>query len=63
MSKFETWLHSTEGFSLRSERAYDDLVKRPVDEVDNWPTIKVWLQAAYYAGWDDARADIRESLK
>ncbi len=63
MNGFEDWLNTIEGFSLRSERAYDDLVKRPVDEVDNWPTIKTWLKAAYIAGWDNARMAIRESLK
>mgnify|MGYP003344286057 FL=1 len=63
MNGFEDWLNTIEGFSLRSERAYDDLVKRPVDEVDNWPTIKIWLEAAYIAGWGDARTAIRESLQ
>lgn len=63
MNSFEDWLNTIEGFSLRSERAYDDLVLKPVDPVDNWPTIKTWLEAAYYAGWDDAKAAIRESLK
>ena len=63
MNSFEDWLNTIEGFSLRSERAYDDLVKRPVDEVDNWPAIKTWLEAAYMAGWDDSKAHIREILK
>ena len=63
MNSFEDWLNTIEGFSLRSERAYDDLVKNPIDEVDNWPTIKVWLEAAYNQGWDDAKTAIRESLK
>jgi hypothetical protein len=63
MNSFEDWLNEIEGFSLRSERAYDDLVKNPKDPVDNWNDIKAWLHAAYIAGWDDARAAIRESLK
>jgi len=63
MESFKNWLNTIEGFSLRCERAYDDLVKKPIDEVDNWPAIKTWLEAAYIAGWDDARAEIRESLK
>lgn len=62
MNSFEDWLNTIEGFSLRSERAYDDLVRRPIDEVDNWLTIKVWLEAAYIAGWDDAKEYIKESL-
>jgi len=63
MNTFEDWLNTIEGFSLRSERAYDDLVLNPKDSVDNWPTIRIWLEAAYMAGWDDAKAAIRESLK
>lgn len=63
MNSFEDWLNTIEGFSLRSERAYDDLVKRPVDPVDNWPTIKNWLEAAYMAGWDDSKAHTRQILK
>jgi hypothetical protein len=63
MNSFDDWLNSIEGFSLRCERAYDDLVLKPVDSVDNWPTIKTWLEAAYIAGWDDAKEAIRESLK
>lgn len=63
MNSFEDWLNTIEGFSLRCERAYDDLVKNPKDSVDNWQDIKTWLEAAYNAGWDDAKATIRESLK
>jgi hypothetical protein len=63
MNSFEDWLNTIEGFSLRSERAYDDLIKNPKDSVDNWQEIKTWLEAAYIAGWDDAKAAIRESLK
>jgi hypothetical protein len=63
MNSFEDWLNEIEGFSLRSERAYDDLVKNPKDPVDNWNDIKTWLQAAYIAGWDGSKAHIREMLK
>jgi hypothetical protein len=63
MNSFEDWLNTIEGFSLRSERAYDDLVKNPKDPVDNWQDIKTWLEAAYIAGWDDAKVAIRESLR
>ena len=54
---FEEWLNESEGFSLRMERAYDDLVKDPKDTVDNWKQIKVWLEAAYNAGVDTGYAD------
>jgi hypothetical protein len=50
---FDDWLNETEGFSLRMERIYDDLVKNPVDSVDNWKQIKDWLQAAYNEGFDN----------
>lgn len=49
---FQEWLSENEGFSLRMERIYDDLVKNPKDAVDNWQQIKVWLEAAYNAGID-----------
>ena len=49
---FQEWLNENEGFSLRMERIYDDLVKNPKDTVDNWQTIKVWLEEAYNAGVD-----------
>lgn len=49
---FDEWLNEIESFSLRSERIYDDLVKRPKDPVDNWLQIKNWLEAAYYEGYN-----------
>ena len=49
---FEEWLNENEGFSLRMERMYDDLVKDPVDPVDNWKTIKGWLKTAYDVGYE-----------
>jgi hypothetical protein len=48
---FNEWLNESEGFSLRMERIYDDLVKRPKDPVDNWLQIKSWLEAAYEVGY------------
>lgn len=54
---FQEWLSENEGFSLRMERIYDDLVKNPKDVVDNWQTIKVWLEAAYNAGVDNGYSD------
>ena len=50
---FDQWLNEIEGFSLRMERAYDDLVKNPKDATDNWKQIKEWLQAAYNEGFDN----------
>ena len=49
---FDEWLNESEGFSLKMERIYDDLVKNPKDAVDNWKQIKEWLQAAYNEGFD-----------
>jgi hypothetical protein len=49
---FEEWLNESEGFSLRMERAYDDLVVNPKDEVDNWQNIKQWLKGAFDAGYE-----------
>lgn len=50
---FNGWLNESEGFSLRMERIYDDLVKNPKDAIDNWKQIKEWLQAAYNQGFDN----------
>jgi hypothetical protein len=52
INNFERWLNELEGYSLRCERAYDDLVLHPKDEVDNWKTIKEWLRGAFDAGYD-----------
>ncbi len=52
INNFEQWLNELEGYSLRSERAYDDLVVNPPDEVDNWKTIKQWLKGAFDAGYE-----------
>jgi hypothetical protein len=49
---FNGWLNESEGFSLRMERIYDDLVKNPKNPVDNWNQIKEWLQTAYNEGFD-----------
>lgn len=49
---FQEWLNENEGFSLRTERIYDDLVQKPKEliDFDNWKQIKIWLEAAYNAG-------------
>jgi hypothetical protein len=48
---FNEWLNESEGFSLRMERIYDNLVRSPKDPVDNWIQIKDWLEAAYEVGY------------
>ena len=49
---FNDWLNGIEGFSLRSERAYDDLTSIPKDTVNHWSKIVVpWLNAAFDAGY------------
>ena len=50
---FNGWLNQSEGFSLRMERIYDDLVENSKDTIDNWKQIKEWLQAAYNKGFDN----------
>jgi hypothetical protein len=49
---FEEWLNESEGFSLRMERVYDDLVVNPKDTIDNWKQIKIWLKAAFDGGYE-----------
>jgi hypothetical protein len=49
---FEEWLNELEGFSLRCERVYDDLVVNPKDNIDNWQNIKQWLKGAFDAGYE-----------
>lgn len=49
---FEEWMNETEGFSLRMERVYDDLVVNPKDTIDNWTQIKTWLKAAFDGGYE-----------
>lgn len=49
---FEEWMNEIEGFSLRMERVYDDLVKNPKDTIDNWTEIKKWLKAAFDGGYE-----------
>lgn len=52
INNFEEWLNESEGFSLRMERAYDDLVVNPKDEVNNWQNIKQWLKGSFDAGYE-----------
>jgi hypothetical protein len=63
---FEEWLNELEGYSLRGERAYDDLVVNPKDEVDNWQNIKKWLKGAFDAGYEAGESNklpLIQSLK
>jgi hypothetical protein len=63
---FEEWLNALEGFSIRCERAYDDLVLHPKDEIDNWKTIKQWLRGAFDAGYEAGESNklpLIQSLK
>jgi hypothetical protein len=63
---FEDWLNELEGYSLRGERAYDDLVLHPKDEIDNWKTIKQWLKGAFDAGYEAGESNklpLIQSLK
>jgi hypothetical protein len=52
INNFEEWLNELEGFSLRMERVYDDLVVNPKDTIDNWKQIKIWLKAAFDGGYE-----------
>ena len=49
---FEDWINELEGFGIRCERLYDDLVDNPKDQIDNWKTIKKWLRGAFDAGYE-----------
>jgi len=66
INNFEEWLNEFEGFSLRGERAYDDLVVNPKDEVDNWKNIKAWLKGSFDAGYESGELNklyLIQSLK
>lgn len=50
---FDEWLGELEGFSLRMERAYDDLVdKESTDSEHRWQIIKGWLKGAFDSGYE-----------
>lgn len=49
---FEDWLDELEGFSLRMERIYDDLIVKPKNSVDNWQHIREYLKASFEAGYE-----------
>jgi hypothetical protein len=54
---FEDWLDEIEGFSLRMERIYDDLILNPKNNVENWKSIREYLKSAYEAGYDNAKLE------
>jgi len=53
---FEEWLNELEGFSLRGERAYSDLIIYPKEDhftnQQQWNNIKQWLKGAFDAGYE-----------
>lgn len=54
--KFEDWLGEIESFSLRGERAFEELVKWPEREpADQWENIREWLEAAYKVGLEEGQ--------
>lgn len=51
MKTFEEWLNETEGYSLKKERAYDELVEYEHGSYTaRWNMVLDWLQAAFEAG-------------
>ena len=56
MKNFTKWLNELEGFSLRKERLYDDLVANskilPEEKDIQWNRLIVWLEAAYKVGYE-----------
>jgi hypothetical protein len=53
---FEEWLNELEGYSLRGERAYNNLVIYPKEDhftaQQQWNNIKQWLKGAFDAGYE-----------
>jgi len=56
INNFEQWLNESEGFSLRGERAYGDLIIYPKEDhftnQQQWNNIKQWLKGAFDAGYE-----------
>lgn len=51
MKTFEEWLNELEGYSLRVERAYTDLIEYDFDTpTERWDMVSDWLKAAFEAG-------------
>lgn len=51
---FEDWLDELEGFSLRMERIYDDVVVSKKHNIDRWQNVREYLKAAFEAGYEAA---------
>lgn len=50
---FLRWFHELEGFSLRSERFYNDFLSYIDEQKDSYAAVKMmikWLEAAFEAG-------------
>jgi len=56
---FEDWLDELEGFSLRMERIYYDLVVNKKHNIDRWRNIREYLKAAFEAGYEAAKNNER----
>ena len=54
MKTFEDWLDELEGFSLRMERIYDDVIMSKKHNVDRWQIVREYLKAAFDAGYEAA---------
>ncbi len=49
---FKEWLDELEGYSIRMERVYDDLITiTHKDNTNKWKYTKEWLKAAFDAGY------------
>jgi hypothetical protein len=52
---FENWINELEGYSLKSERAYNELVVYPDEDhftkKQKWNVICKWLKAAFEDGY------------
>ena len=53
--KFGDWFDEQEGYALRSERLFEEL---RVDNLSQAARIRLWLESAYNAGAEHARAAI-----
>lgn len=60
MKTFEEWLNEIEGYSLRGERAYTDLVEYEYDcPTERWNIVSEWLKAAFEAGVESQSMEIK----
>jgi hypothetical protein len=48
---FENWYNEIEGFSLRSERIYNDIASKQNDINYQWSIIHYWIKNAYCIGF------------